>query len=369
MRGAGHGARFLARVSPRGRGPADCRGVLEEHGSEGAWKGTNPIPLRRGILGRLGCMLEPFWAPWRSFPPSRGPPRPVSAALWPFVSPAKGFTVERFRRLVTTQNFGKKLLPSMHQAIFGPPEVSLHVHNWFTSDDQWHRNLSKEVDRWQDLGVDVTTQVQLVAFASTFNGQSVMDALRACPAAADLPIRADRPFALQREAVKEFVFNIMRSGGVPFSLRFRARVHNACLKGLTHKSRKVVDTEMKKLLSRDDADSLPLLKTYTAKLGYLSRLKGYADDPDRSFLGKNLANTLSAFGADKARFSEHVIAAKEGHPDGPGAEAFYDIFRGEMTNPECRAHLLRAVRRMWPTEVRVGGKGVELHIGVDPSWT
>ena len=125
--------------------------------------------------------------------------------------------------------------------------------------------------------------VQLVGLASTFNGPCVLKALAGCGTLADLPIRSGEVFATQRESVMEFVSNLLRSGEVPFSVRFRTRLHNTCLDGLTQKSRRLIQYEIKKMLSWDDAASLSTLKTYSQKLELLSRLKGYADDATSHF--------------------------------------------------------------------------------------
>ena len=139
------------------------------------------------------------------------------------------FSVQRFIRIITTANVLAKNRPSMYQAIFGEPHVSLHMHNWFTHDDTWHRNISTEVLRWIDWAVDTGTMTQLILFASIFNGDEVVDMLRECTDMTTLPVRAQDPYIRQCETVEQPILKLIGAKKNPFSLRFRGRLHNACI--------------------------------------------------------------------------------------------------------------------------------------------
>ena len=276
------------------------------------------------------------------------------------------FSVQRFIRIITTTNSSAHNAPSMHQAMYGAPEVSLHVHNWFTEDDAWHVALSLEVARWQEWDIAMGTQVQLVLFLSVFNGFDVMDAIHACTTAEQLPIRPSQLYIEQHASVERYLHELIRAGKNPFSLRFRGKLHNACSHGATAPAIAAIQKELKKLITYDEAISLAYCLSYTAKLNLLSARKGFSDDPDTSFVGKNLCNTLSALGKEHKWLHQHIIHNCDDHPDGPGAIAYYDLLPENASPYERRTYFIRETRRLWPTDVRVDGVPHEaMHLGHD----
>jgi hypothetical protein len=95
----------------------------------------------------------------------------------------------------------------------------------------------------------------------------------------------------------------------------------------------------------------------------VSRVKGFSDDVDHSFLGKNLCNTLHALAGAVPSLGEHHIADQSDHPDGPGAEDFYKLREDTCSHRDFRNFLIARLRVLWPTNVRVDGQDAGLHIG------
>ena len=277
------------------------------------------------------------------------------------------FEVATFLSIIKERNAFVRNKPSMWQAVFGLPALAMHVHNWFTADDAWHEHLKVQVSRWQSWAIDTGTQVQLIAFLSTFNGHGVLEALSLCGAPDDLPILARDNYAQQREKAEKWLLGLLAEGRNVFTPRFRLYQHNSCMHGHTALAAATVHTEMKKMLTRDESVSLATLKTYDAKIDLLSCRTGYSDDPEKSFVGKNLCNTLSSLGHELAWLADHAIFDKSGHPDGPGALAFYGLLSDSRDPKDCRKYLLDELRRLWPKNVQVEGCSPSnpLHLGHD----
>ena len=114
--------------------------------------------------------------------------------------------------------------------------------------------------------------------------------------------------------VTTFLQAILTKGKNVFSIRFRARVHNACKDSSSAKARRLLEKEARKVLTHGDAMSLTHPSSYAGKLEILSRIRGYGEDLDRSFLGKNLINTLNALAGTCSHLSAHRLVTKADVP-------------------------------------------------------
>ena len=118
------------------------------------------------------------------------------------------------------------------------------------------------------------------------------------------------------------------------------------------------------MLMHDEAMALSSHKDYTGKLDLLSRISGYSDDIERSFLGKNLVNTLSALAERHKHLEPHHITSKADHPDGLGALKFYALRMGPTIPREFRGYFLRGLQDVWPTAISIDNMpAVSLRIG------
>ncbi len=73
----------------------------------------------------------------------------------------------------------------------------------------------------------------------------------------------------------------------------RTYAYNACLVAPSEKAKAMVLRVQREVLTHSESMSLAHYKDFSEKLTLLSRTKGYTDNIEASFLGKNLVNTLS----------------------------------------------------------------------------
>lgn len=267
------------------------------------------------------------------------------------------FTVSLFRKILTTTNNALPGRPSLYQALWGRPgdelATSMHNHNWLLSDDAAHKQLERLVQKWLEWGVDVGVQIQLISLASVYNGKAVSAALDACTCIADLPIQAHQLLPEMWDAMTFFFDKILASGSNPFSIRFRGYAYNACLNPPSVQAKQMVHKCQREVLLHVEALSLCFYKSYAGKLSMLSRTKGYSDNVETSFLGKNLVNTLSALGEKFGHLQAHVLSNKDDHPNGPGATAFFDFRSTDLDEMAFRRQMEVQMRRLWPTDILV----------------
>ena len=121
-----------------------------------------------------------------------------------------------------------------------------------------------------------------------------------CTSKFDLPIQEGDFLNQMWDGIEAFIAKVTRSMFLwsencvlhqvrkakknPFSIRFRIFEHNAC-----KSQSKESDQECKKLIREVllaiEARSLTQLSSYKSKLEMLSRVRGYADNPETAFLG------------------------------------------------------------------------------------
>ena len=282
-----------------------------------------------------------------------------------------GFPVKRFCRILTARNTAVKSRPCIHQALFGQPgreeATSMHHHNWWLQDDAAHKELVKLVRKWQQWNVDVGVQVQLVSLTCVYNGKHVAASLQGCTCITELPIKLGQLIPEMCDSISSFIAKVWSSGHNPFSVRFRTYAYNACKDPAGPQARAMVGKVQREVLTHIEAISLPHFATYTGRLTMLSRTKGYSDNIEASFLGKNLINTLSALGEECPHLSAHIVAQKEDHPNGPGASAYFDLRSSETEMMNFRSALIADLKKMWPSDIKVDGVALDtLHLGRDP---
>ena len=202
----------------------------------------------------------------------------------------------------------------------------------------------------------------------TFNHGDVMEAVSCIPFA-ELPIREGRDAFHINRACKEFLLSLLASGKDIFSIRFDTTLYNTChgKSPLQTNVQQTTGAEMKRDLTFAEAAGLASAPTYLDKLELLRARKGYSNNLDESFTGKNLINVLAGLGRERSRFAAHATHSKADHPDGPGARAFYDLFVDLGGSKETRAVILRHCRALWPTDVTVdGAMRTDMHLGWPP---
>ena len=188
--------------------------------------------------------------------------------------------VSVFLRVVSTVNTFRASKPSMHQSVFGKDgdlSLSMHAHNWFHTDD----DVSEEVRRWQEWGVNEDCQIQLVSLLQTFNSRGVLAAMQAVESKSSLPKQHGQTIVEQASSVDAFLRQVLARGNNVFSIRFNAQAHNACLDckhKLTDGAEKALAQGQRKVLSAAEAHGLGELKTYKPKLQLLARIKGFSED-------------------------------------------------------------------------------------------
>ena len=166
-------------------------------------------------------------------------------------------------------------------------ETSMYFHNWWVEDDSAHQALEDLVAKWFAWGIDMGVVVQLVSFVQVFSGKAVVQSLLKREKVEDIPIRAGQQIPDMQKAVSRFVANLMSSGKNPFSCRFRICAHNECVDFKSVGAKRMVDKLAREILLHIEAMSLAECKNYGDKLAMLSRVKGYSDNTESAFLGKN----------------------------------------------------------------------------------
>ena len=62
-----------------------------------------------------------------------------------------------------------------------------------------------------------------------------------------------------------------------------------------------------------------------------------------------------------------ILADKTDHPNGPGATSYVDLRSSEMEVVDFRAWMIREMRKMWPSDIKVDGdRQDQLHLGRSP---
>ena len=155
------------------------------------------------------------------------------------------------------------------------------------------------------------------------------------------------------DAMTFFFDSILATDSNPFSIRFRGYAYNACLIPRSTQARHMVHRCQREVLLHVEALSLCHYKSYASKLNMLSRTKGYSDNVETAFMGKNLINTLSALGNRFGHLRSHVVLNKEDHPNGPGAVAYFDYRHSKLEQLAFRRQMEVKMRRLWPTDILV----------------